>query len=62
MGYDAAMFALAAFVVLVIAAVYSWVATTPTHLWTWLFVGLALMALDMAWSLAVPRFSRRPPA
>lgn len=54
------MLALAAFVVFVFGAIYAWVAATPTHLWSVLFIGLALLALHFVWAIAVPRFA--PPA
>lgn len=56
------MLALAAFVVFVFGAIYAWVATAPEHLWSVLFIGLALLALHFVWAIAVPQFNRPPAA
>lgn len=57
------MFALLAFIVFVIAACRDYFATRPEHQGTLLYIGLALVALDLAWAIALPRVpARRRPA
>jgi hypothetical protein len=52
------VFALAAMVVFVIAAVRDFAGTAPTHQTGLLFVGLALVGLHLVWAIAVPRIDR----
>lgn len=56
------MFALLAFIVFVIFAVRDFFATAPTHQLGLLGIGLALIALHLAWAVALPHFTTRPPA
>lgn len=53
------MLAILAFIVFVIAAVRDWAATAPTHQTGLLFVGLALVALHLAWDIALPALTAR---
>jgi hypothetical protein len=55
---EASVFALAAMVVFVIAAVRDFAGTAPTHQTGLLFVGLALVGLHLVWAIAVPRIDR----
>lgn len=53
------MFALIAFIVFVIAACRDYFATAPQHQGTLLYIGLALLALHLVWSLALPGIAVR---
>lgn len=54
------MFALLAFVVFLIGAIRDWASTNPTHQAGLLFVGLALLALQLMWAIALPFRTRAP--
>lgn len=49
------MFAIAAFVVFVIGGCRDFFATAPTHQTGVLFIGLALLALHLVWTVVLPR-------
>jgi hypothetical protein len=50
------MIALIMLLLSVVLAVYAWVAAAPTHLWSWLFVILALLALHLFWEWLPARY------